>query len=231
MIEGWICLHRQILDSVVFAHPVALKLWVWCLCKASHSKKSVPFRYGESVTTVKLDKGQFIFGRHKAEEELFIDGSTIYKLMKKFSDEWSMIKIESNNRYSIVTILNFNKFQENLIKEKRKSNRRVAAEEQQSSSRVTAKEQQSNTYNNDNNDNNIVLRANKFHEGLLPYVATYGQDLVEEFFQYWTEPNKTGKRMRYESQDFFDVPRRLVTWNRKSKQAFQKAKKQTGLIV
>lgn len=35
---------------------------------------------------------------------------------------------------------------------------------------------------------------------------------VRKFINYWTEPNKTGKKVRWEEQKFFDVPRRLNTW-------------------
>lgn len=40
------------------------------------------------------------------------------------------------------------------------------------------------------------------------------------FFDYWTEPEKSGKRMRFEAEKFFDLGRRMDTWtanaNRKS---------------
>lgn len=37
---------------------------------------------------------------------------------------------------------------------------------------------------------------------------------VHEFFDYWTEINKTGKLMRFEKQTFFDISKRLATWKR-----------------
>ena len=35
-LAGWIKLHRQLLDSLVFDNPDLLKVWIWCLLKASH---------------------------------------------------------------------------------------------------------------------------------------------------------------------------------------------------
>lgn len=35
---------------------------------------------------------------------------------------------------------------------------------------------------------------------------------LEKFLLYWTEPNKSGTKVRWEQQNTFDVRRRLVTW-------------------
>ena len=140
--EGSIKLARCILDSQVFAHQLALKIWIWCLCKATFKDRFVPLKIGRGEITVKLLPGQFIFGRFKAEEELGIDGSTIYKWIQKFaSDEYDMIKIVSNNQYSIITICKWEEYQ---IHEKKK----VTTKEQPSNNQVTAEEQPSNTNNN-----------------------------------------------------------------------------------
>lgn len=139
MDEGYIKLYRQLLDSVVFAHPIGLKIWVWCLLKANYQKRHVSLKIGKGFTTVTVNEGQFIFGRFKAEEEIGIDGSTIYKWIKKLQD-LDMIKLESNNQYTIITICKWDTYQQ----EKRT---KVTAKEQPSNNRVTTVEQQSNTNN------------------------------------------------------------------------------------
>ena len=35
---------------------------------------------------------------------------------------------------------------------------------------------------------------------------------IKAFINFWTEPNKTGKRLKYEMKDTFHVGRRLATW-------------------
>jgi hypothetical protein len=140
--DGYFKVHRKILESQVFAHQTALKIWIWCLAKVSYKDRFVPLKIGKGETTVKLLPGQFIFGRFKAEEELGIDGSTIYKWMQKFaSPEFDMISIESNNQYSIVSVCKWQEYQ--VIEEEK---------EQPSNNQVTTKEQPSNTYNKDNTD-------------------------------------------------------------------------------
>lgn len=139
MDSGYILLARSILDSDVFASQKLLKIWIWCLCKANFKDRSVPLKIGKGETIVNVKRGSFIFGRNKAEEELFIDGSTIYKSMQKL-ELMDMIKIQSNNQYSIVTICKYNEYQQN-------DNYKVTSNEQPSNKQVTSNEQPSNTTN------------------------------------------------------------------------------------
>lgn len=140
--EGYFKIHRKILDSQVFAHPIALKIWVWILARAGYSDRFVPFKINRGETTIKLQPGQFIFGRLKAEDELNIDGSTIYKWIQKFaSEDFDMISIKSNNHYTIVTINHWEQYQNG-------EHDKVTTKEQPSDSQVTAKEQPCNTNNN-----------------------------------------------------------------------------------
>ena len=67
--EGYIKLYRKLLESPVFQNEKALKVWIWCLCKATHKDREQ--LVGRQI--VNLKTGQFIFGRKKASEELKIN--------------------------------------------------------------------------------------------------------------------------------------------------------------
>lgn len=157
MDSGYILLARSILDSDVFASQKLLKIWIWCLCKANFKDRSVPLKIGKGETIVNVKRGSFIFGRNKAEEELFIDGSTIYKSMQKL-ELMDMIKIQSNNQYSIVTICKYNEYQQN-------DNYKVTSNEQPSNNQVTSNEQPSNTTNTlpkDKKDKKDIIKESVF---------------------------------------------------------------------
>lgn len=148
---NWLKLSRSITDSQVFAHPIALKIWIWCLCRASHKQRHVQLKVGKGDRIVTIEAGQFIFGRHKAEESLSIDGSTIYKWLQKFeSKDFEMILIESNNQYSIITICNWDEYQHDYNKKEQPKSSQVTAEEQLSSSQVTAEEHKQDLINLEN---------------------------------------------------------------------------------
>jgi hypothetical protein len=173
--DGSIKLHRCLLDSQVFAHQVALKIWIWCLCKATWKERYTPFKTNGGEKIIKLMPGQFIFGRFKAEEELGIDGSTIYKWLQKFtSPEFEMIEINSNNKYSIITICKWKDYQ---IDEKRK----VTAKEQHSNNTVTTGEQHSNTNNKVNNVYNVyydteILKSENDENYVSVVKVLYGEN-------------------------------------------------------
>lgn len=108
MQQGYIKLHRQLLDTDIFENPKLLKVFIWCLLKATHTDREQ--RVGRKI--VKLKQGQFIFGRAKASLELDIPQSTIWDYMKLLENRRT-ISIKSNNKYSVVTIENWGLYQNN----------------------------------------------------------------------------------------------------------------------
>lgn len=137
--SDWIKIHRSILESYAFANPVSLKVWVWMLLKANYRTSFVPLKVGKGVISVKVERGQFIFGRFKAEEELNLDGSMIYRQLKKL-EELEQIKVESNNQYSIITVCNYEFYQSKLDKNEHPTNSERTADEQRTNKTRTANE-------------------------------------------------------------------------------------------
>ena len=197
--EGFINLHRTLLDSMIFSSQTGLKIWIWLLLKASYRKRHVSLKIGKGETTVTIERGQLLFGRYKAEEELGIDGSTIYRWIKKL-EENEMISIQSSNQYSIITICNYDTYQGENTNEEQPSNNQVTTKEQQSNSRVTAEEQQANTYNKDNNikkvnnDNNIEnIKSFDFKKAFLDL------DVDVKILEDWLKVRKTKKAVNSET--------------------------------
>jgi hypothetical protein len=62
-------------------------------------------------------------------------------------------------------------------------------------------------------DNSIDTRKLKFAHTLKEFVSEYGSEMVRDFYDYWTEPNKTNKKFRQELQKTWSLERRLKTWN------------------
>ena len=55
-------------------------------------------------------------------------------------------------------------------------------------------------------------RKERFYHTLTPFVNQYGEEMIDDFFDYWTEPNKSGTKMRFEIQKTWDVTLRLRRW-------------------
>lgn len=59
-------------------------------------------------------------------------------------------------------------------------------------------------------------------------IEKYGMDMLEDFCRYWNEPNKKGK-LRWQLQETWSLPGRLVTWDKNNfnkKNTFAKSEKQ-----
>lgn len=61
-----------------------------------------------------------------------------------------------------------------------------------------------------------LKRISDFKESLYPYTKAkgglYDNDTVKEFFNYWSELNKSQTKMRWELQQTFEISKRLATW-------------------
>lgn len=70
-------------------------------------------------------------------------------------------------------------------------------------------------------NNNIEKRKLKFAETIKPFVDKYGKENCNNFFKYWTEPNKSNTKLLFELQKTWDTKRRLERW---CKNDFNKSK-------
>jgi hypothetical protein len=60
-------------------------------------------------------------------------------------------------------------------------------------------------------------RKLKFSSTLEPYLKIYGREFLNDFYKYWTEPNKSKTKFRQELEKTWDLERRLETWARNDK--------------
>lgn len=105
---GWVKLHRQIRNHWVYQNPVFLQIWIEFLLLAN-------FDRAESLINGKfivLKKGQFLFGRRKFAQRL---GCSEWQLRAFITAASSagMIATRKFSKYSIISITNYDLYQEN----------------------------------------------------------------------------------------------------------------------
>ncbi len=71
--------------------------------------------------------------------------------------------------------------------------------------------------------NNINERKLKFASTLEPFLQTYGKEFLNDFYKYWTEPNKSNTKFKQELERTWSLERRLETWA-KNQKIFEKEK-------
>jgi len=80
--SGFIQLERDIQDTPIFADAELLKIYVWCRFRARYIQKPTA-QMLSAQKIIRLNKGQFIFGRVAASRILNITESSLYRKMKK----------------------------------------------------------------------------------------------------------------------------------------------------
>lgn len=175
----WIKFYRKLLKSPIFDNEKALKVWIWCLLKATHIEREQLV----GRQKVQLKKGEFIFGRKKASQELKMKEKTLYDYMKLL-ENLQMLAIKSNNKFSVVSIEKWGDYQIEKIK---------------SDNKRTTDEQQMNTNKNVKNVNNIYTSSNddelKKHFALTwnIYPNKKGRAKAEEYFLQWVKGRKINR--------------------------------------
>lgn len=60
-------------------------------------------------------------------------------------------------------------------------------------------------------------RKLKFSQSLETYLDKYGRTMINEFYIYWTEENRTQTKMKFELQKTWSIAGRLTTWSNNQK--------------
>ena len=137
--EGWIKLHRKLLDNpVTMKDTDHLAVWIYLLLNASHNEHPALFK-GEKII---LKPGQLITGRKTIALALHIDESKVERILKSLKSE-QQIEQQTTNKNRLISITNWEFYQQ--------SEQQI---EQQVNNKRTTSEQQVNTNKNIKNDKN-----------------------------------------------------------------------------
>lgn len=107
MNSGWFKTYRSICDSAVFQDPKVLKLWIYILANAEYKDYTTITNGG----IVSVKKGQLITGRKKLSLETDFSEEQIRRMLKILSDLGN-IEIKTTNKYSVITVVNWGKYQD-----------------------------------------------------------------------------------------------------------------------
>ena len=164
--EGWIKLHRKILDNPVINKDADyLAVWIYLLLNATHKEVSAIFK-GKKILLI---PGQLITGRKSISDNLSISESKIYRILNDFKSE-QQIEQQTSNKNSLITILKWNEYQNN-----------EQQDEQQMNNKRTTNEQQVNTnknVKNIKNDKNVITTiGDSCIDGLSEVIDFYNENI------------------------------------------------------
>lgn len=185
--QGYIKVYRKLMDSPVWSDPYYLKLWMYCLMKASHKEREIIV--GNNVIT--LEPGQFLTGRNSLADDLNkgmkpklrLSGRTWYRYLENL-EKWQMLTIKKTNKYSVVSITKWKEYQET---------------DQQLSNKSPSDDQQLSTNKNDKNDNNELFSSSSSNDEEFAEVmnfyqmnlqkgvteSPYNYELIDQWYEEW----------------------------------------------
>lgn len=228
MCNGWIKLHRKILDWEWFTSPSTLQLFIYLLLRANKEDKK--------WRGILIKRGQLVTSVSTISEETKLSTQQVRTSLNRLKST-NEITSKTTNRFTLVTVCKYESYQ--LYDEAEQQTKQQALQ-QTNNKQITNKQQQLKNNKNIRNNNkesiltnvridekatdapvvattttdDMELRKEKFYQSLVPYVAKYGKDMVRAFYDYWTEKTYGGRKMRFEKQQAFEISKRLATWQK-----------------
>lgn len=143
--EGWIKLHRQILENAIFRRPDYLRIWIYILLKVNHRDVEDIWNNEKRV----FKKGSVVLSQKKISDELRVSIGTVNNVLKYLKAE-NQIEIITTTKYTEIQVLKWNEFQT----DENSSESNVKAKRKRGESKVNAGDTPLETNKNDNNSKN-----------------------------------------------------------------------------
>ena len=226
--EGWIALYRNIKQHWVWQDAKILQRWLDLLTDASYEDCEVLFH----GTRVKLNRGQLVTSKRQLLHQWQTNGKKVKDLLEEFIKE-EMIMMEKIGNYTIITILNYDKFQkENSPKNKKKSPPKKPPEKTENAEDGSHKRQHFRSHphiiNSNNINNNISLSHNN---GDRNFFETFKNDSQakefvrnnlgmdeEELIKWLSEFDRQIKYEGKKHNDYNDYKAHFPSWVKKQPQ-------------
>lgn len=224
--RGYVKLHRQLLEWEWWDDPQMVHVWIYFLLKANYQDSKW---HG-----IDIPRGSFVTSIDTISKDTHLSVREIRTCLNKLKTTGE-VTIKATNRYSVITICKYDIY--NSVDAESDKPSDTQQDKQETSKRQT-RDKQATTDNNNKeyketkeeiikentdvskkNDFSLDKAREKFKTSIKPYVGKYGNDMCNDFFEYWTEPTQNGKKMRYQLERTWEIGRRLARWNHNKKQS------------
>lgn len=74
-------------------------------------------------------------------------------------------------------------------------------------------------------------RKNQFYDHVAEFKETYPKEMLRKFYDYWSELNPSGTKMKFELQKTWELSKRLATWSIREKEFIKSSPMQQEQIT
>ena len=164
--EGWIKLHRKLYEKGFSGMPDYVAIWLYILVHAQHKDQEIVL----NKQVVKINRGSLITGRKKLSSVTGVSESKTYRILKYLEIE-QQIEQQKFNKFTVISIVNYDKYQAS-----------EQEDAQQVNNRRTTDEQQMNTYKNVKKEKNEKKDKNIYTQS-----ADESAAYSAEFSAWWSD--------------------------------------------
>lgn len=123
--SGWVKIHRKLWDNpIVVKDPARIATWIWLITHATHRPYDTLFG-GQRFT---LQPGQLVVGRRRLAKILGISDSKMQRILNEFKND-QQIEQRSTPYGSVISIVNWHKYQDGEPQNEPPSNHRRTTSE------------------------------------------------------------------------------------------------------
>ena len=196
---GFIMLKRELINWEWYSDINTCKLFLHCLMKVNYSQKK--------WQGIVIDKGEFITSNEKLSVETGLTVSKIRTALSKLEGT-GYIKIETTTTHTKIIIPELGDFvlevnQPITSKRNDKPNSTPLANSSKTNSISLA---------TTNTNNKLLKNRKKIFRDKIFALSSFNTKYLNSFFNYWSESNSDETKMRFESQEFFEIEKRLKKW-------------------
>jgi hypothetical protein len=200
MNRGYIKVWRKIIEAGWLQNHKLCAFWLWCLLKASHKEYDLVV----GCQQVHLMPGSFVFGRKAASKELRMSEQQIRTLLD-FLKTSQNITIKTTNKFSIISIVNWDIYQTEENEINQQSNQPLTNNQPTTNHKQECKE-----YKNINN--------NIYSDDFLKFYSLYPNKKEKPAaYKSWQKLSKT----RPPLQTILDAIQKQIDWRKNANGAFR----------
>ncbi|MBU2974989.1 hypothetical protein [Zobellia sp. B3R18] len=199
--KGFVKIPREILDWEWYTHSTASRLYIHLILKANYSDK-----YWQGN---KVNRGQLITSNKHLAAELHMSIQQIRTALQKLISS-SYITCKSTNKFSLITVVDYKSMQANINEHNK-----------QSITLPTCKQQTFNNPITTTKENKELYKSKEEFRSAVFANSQYSNKILNAFFNYWSETDKSGKAMRVNDQTYFEIKSRLEKWKKNERDSLK----------
>lgn len=176
MNDGYIRLWRKSLDSGLIKNHKVWIFWTWCLMKANHKQD---FKQVVGFKEILLQPGDFVLGRKAAAYETGLSTQNIRTCIS-FLSKCENLTIKSTNKFSIISITNWDTYQYNINKGNQLTNQQLTNNQPTTNQQLTTNKNNITTKQLNKKVKKEILKKNKYLEFVFLGNGEY-EKLIEKY--------------------------------------------------